>query len=132
MQWNVVAPWKIYSSRKIYGFVYGCGRATPAAAAALATAGFAYGRTTENTNHVLAYDNPLLLKSSAHMSHENFIAAFEQAKQDNDIFYFWGHSCEMQDVEAKWQAMEEKFAYIAADPNTQWIDVIDIVKPRVG
>lgn len=112
---------------EIPGFVYGSGCSTEDTAKGLADAGFLYGRTTENTLHVLDCKNPLLLKSSAHFRHDDFIARFEAAKRENGVFYFWGHSCEMQDSEPEWKKFEQRLAYISSDPETQWIDVADIV-----
>jgi len=113
--------------QKVDGFVYGCGSYTLAAANALQEAGFRYGRTTENTDDVLSYTHPLILKSSAHFRHENFLELFEQAKRGSGVFYFWGHSCEMRDEESMWAEFERRLSHIAADPETQWIDVADIM-----
>ena len=114
---------------EIPGFVYGGGHCSEEAARALADAGFVYGRTVENTDHVLQISNPLLLKSSAHFRHGDFLDRFEAAKRENGVFYFWGHSCEMQDREAEWETFEQRLAQIANDPETRWIDVVDIVRP---
>lgn len=114
---------------EIPGFVYGGGFCSEEAARALADAGFVYGRTVENTDHVLQISNPLLLKSSAHFRHGDFLDRFDAAKRENGVFYFWGHSCEMQDREAEWEMFEQRLARIANDPETRWIDVVDIVRP---
>lgn len=120
--------------QKVEGFVYGCGRYTKAAADALAAADFLYGRTTETANCVCDCGNPLLLSPSAHFLHAHFMDKFEQAGRSNGVFYFWGHSCEMQNDQSKWAALEEKLAAISATPAVQWINVADIVrkfiKPR--
>ncbi len=113
---------------EIPGFVYGCGAYTEPVAKGLADAGFLYGRTVENTDHVLDCRNPLLLKSSAHFFHDRFLDRFEAAKKENGVFYFWGHSCEMQNIEPRWEEFERRLACLAADPETQWIDVVDIVR----
>ena len=34
----------------------------------------------------------------------------------------------MQNIESEWKKFEQRLAYIAADPETQWIDVVDIVR----
>ena len=70
---------------EIPGFVYGGGFCSEEAARALADAGFVYGRTVENTDHVLQISNPLLLKSSAHFRHGDFLDRFEAAKRENGV-----------------------------------------------
>jgi len=113
--------------QKVDGFVYGCGSYTREAADALAEAGFTYGRITEHTDNVSCYEHPLLLKPSAHFLHTDFYEKFERIKQQNGIFYFWGHSCEMQNDAAMWAEFERKLALIASDPATEWINVVDII-----
>ncbi len=114
--------------QKVEGFAYGSGRYTKEAADALADAGFLYGRTTETTNCVSDCSHPLMLSSSAHFCHADFMDKFERLVRDNGVFYFWGHSCEMQNDQSKWDAFEEKLAAIAAIPTVQWINVADIVR----
>lgn len=113
---------------EVPGFVYGGGAATPEAADALRNAGFLYGRTTQTTWRVEDCRNPLLLASSAHFRHDDFMDKFEAAKRENGVFYFWGHSCEMFDRQDRWDAFEQRLAAVSGDPETEWIDVIDIVR----
>ena len=50
------------------------------------------------------------------------------AKQQNGIFYFVEHSCEMQNDESKWAEVEKQLMLLSSDTGTQWIDVADIIK----
>jgi len=113
---------------EIPGFVYGGGAFTPEAADALREAGFLYGRTTQTTLHVEQYEHPLLLAASCHFRHDDFMNRFKAAKKENGVFYFWGHSCEMFDRQDRWDAFEQRLAAVSNDPETQWIDVVDIVR----
>lgn len=112
------------------GFAWPCGLTTPTTADLLRDAGFAYGRTTQYTDNVLDYEHPLMLKSNCHYLDRQFINKFEKAKAENGIFYFWGHSYEMMDCEGMWETMERRIKYISEDPETEWIDVVDIVKMK--
>jgi len=110
------------------GFAWPCGITTPETADALRDAGFAYGRTVANTDRVEDYKHPMLLNSSCHFQDGNFYRRFREARERNGVFYFWGHSYEMIDSEGLWDQFERKLAMLSADPEVQWIDVVDIVR----
>ena len=114
--------------RECLGYAWPCGDVTPQAAKLLKDAGFLYGRTTANTDNVGVTDSPLRLDSSCHHMDRQFYTKFQEVKERNGIFYFWGHSYEMLDCDGLWNQLEQKLAMLAEDPEVQWIDVIDIVK----
>jgi len=68
----------------------------------------------------------MALCPSCHFQDPDFWDRFEAAKKTG-IFYFWGHSYETFDYDKLWEQFEFKIARITADPETEWIDVIDIV-----
>ncbi len=111
------------------GFAWPCGIATPEAADALRDAGFAYGRMVTSTEHVEAYEHPMMLKPSCHVHDGVFYRRFAEAKARNGIFYFWGHSYEMLDSAGLWEQMERKLDFLSSDPEVEWVDVIDLVRP---
>ncbi|MFA7232267.1 MAG: polysaccharide deacetylase family protein [Victivallaceae bacterium] len=111
------------------GFAWPCGRYTPSTADALRDAGFAYGRTTENTGRVTAYEHPMILHSSCHFQDNTFYDRYKQAKETDGVFYFWGHSYEMLDSPGMWEQFEYKLQYISEDSDAVWCDVIDIMPP---
>lgn len=110
------------------GMAYPCGLWDEKVADKLREKGFLYGRTVVRTDDVGAYKHPLALGTSCHFLEDNFFAKFAAAKANNGIFYFWGHSCEMQNVPEKWAEFEKRMAYISADSETKFIDVVDIVR----
>ena len=110
------------------GFAWPCGKYTPETADMLLEAGFAYGRTVENTDRVSGFKHPMILHSSCHFQDENFWLAFETAKKTDGIFYFWGHSYEMMDDSKLWADYEDKLRRLAADPEVLWIPTTDLVK----
>ena len=56
---------------------------------------------------------------------KKFAEIFEKAKPSG-VFYFWGHSYELND-EQKWQDFEEKIKRLSNDDEVEWINVVDIV-----
>lgn len=113
--------------RECLGFAWPCGKVTDETADAMRDAGFAYGRTTENREDVTRYDHPMKLHSSCHFLNPDFKKHLEKARESG-IFYFWGHSYEMKDDPRIWEQFERTIAELSADPEIEWIDVIDIVK----
>ena len=109
------------------GFAWPCGLNTPETVKLLKEAGFAYGRTTVNTDDVTACPEPLTLNSSCRFYDEKFITKYQQAKETTGVFYFWGHSYEMMDCAGLWDQLEQKIRYITEDPDAEWVDVIDLV-----
>lgn len=107
------------------GFAWPGGGYTAAACDALRNAGFAYGRTTENTDDATACADPLALRTNCHFQARNFYARYEAARPTG-VFYFWGHSYEMLDCAGLWNQLEDKFRFIADDPEAEWVDVIDL------
>lgn len=112
------------------GYAWPCGRYTPSTVEAMLEAGFEYGRTVENSDCVEQYENPMILRSSCHFQDLHFYQKYAEAKARGGLFYFWGHSYEMMDSEGMWQQLEDKIAYITNDSESQWIDVIDIVRQK--
>lgn len=110
------------------GFAWPNGAVTQSTADLLRDAGFAYGRTVQYSEKVTDYKHPMILNSSCHHSDAYFIDKFKKAKAENGVFYFWGHSYEFMDCDGMWNTFEKKIKYISEDPETEWIDVVDIVK----
>ncbi len=112
--------------RACRGFAWPCGKYTPETVRLLKAAGFAYGRTTQNTAQVIPCPEPMTLHSSCHFRNPAFRQILQAAGPDG-VFYFWGHSYEMKDDPARWQEFEDHLKFIADLPNAIWVDVIDLV-----
>ncbi|MDD3694587.1 MAG: polysaccharide deacetylase family protein [Lentisphaeria bacterium] len=111
------------------GFAWPCGRYTPETMQLLREAGFAYARSTENVAQVLPCADPMAFHSNCHFMNPQFWSIFEAARACG-VFYFWGHSYEMMEDEKLWQQYEDKLQRFAADPDIEWVNVVDLVAER--
>ena len=114
------------------GFAWPCGRTTPATVELLRENGFAYGRTTQYAADFRENTDPMALRSSCHFHASDFWDRYNAAKTAGGVFYFWGHSYEMHHYVAFWQRMEQTIRYISEDPDAEWVDVVDLVRPPAG
>lgn len=110
------------------GFAWPYGQYTPKTADLLLEAGFAYGRTTKNSDRVTGFEHPMILHSSCHFLVEDFWERFEKVKNTDGVFYFWGHSYEMMDDPQLWADYEDKLRRFAEDPEVEWISTTELVK----
>ena len=117
-----------FFQKECRGFAWPYGAYTDETVKLLNEAGFAYGRTTENTDNVTACKDPLMLASSCHFMNRLFWQKYEQAKKTTGVFYFWGHSYEMADFDPYWNNFNDMIAYISNDPEAEWVNVVDLVK----
>lgn len=114
--------------RECSGFAWPCGCCPEDAVKAIRDAGFRYGRTTLNIEgDASKFTEPLCLAANCHFLDRDFWKKFDAVKKTGGTFYFWGHSYEMLDSEGLWGQLEGKIAALSADPEVEWIDVIDIV-----
>ena len=112
--------------RECRGFAWPCGKYNDATVKMMREAGFAYGRTTQNVEHVLPCEDFMLLHSNCHFMNKDFWTIFEKAKSCG-VFYFWGHSYEMMEVPELWAEYEDKLRRLDEDPEVEWVNVIDLV-----
>ena len=110
------------------GFAWPCGVYTERTVDMLAEAGFAYGRTIENTDRVSGYKHPMILHSSCHFLNKDFWNIFERAGETDGVFYFWGHSYEMMNDENLWRNFEDNLRRLSENPEVCWVTVVDLVR----
>ncbi|MGE9289596.1 MAG: polysaccharide deacetylase family protein [Puniceicoccales bacterium] len=110
----------------IHGFVYPFGGHDPATANVVREAGHVYARTTKNTTPCFPPADPMMFHADCHFHEPEFWSRYEAAKtSDCGVFYFWGHSYEIN-TEEKWQAFDDKIARITNDPDVVWADLPDL------
>ena len=110
------------------GFAWPYGSYTEETVKLMQEAGFAYGRTTQTTEDVTAYENPMKLATSCHFMDSKFWQLYDKAKETTGVFYFWGHSYEMMDYFRYWENFEYIIQCISDDPEAEWVNVIDLVR----
>lgn len=112
--------------REQRGFAWPFGDAPDASADILREEGFAYGRTTKNAPDILVNADLMKLPVHCHFANPDFDNIWKAAKKTG-VFYFWGHSYEMKDDPVLWKRYEEQIRQISADPEAQWVNVVDLV-----
>ena len=117
---------KDFFGQKDCGFAYPFNSYNDDVKKALKDAGYLYARTGICVDGSLPLDNPLELPSHGHFMSPDFWAKYEKVREQDGIFYFWGHSYEMMDDKALWNEFESKLAKISADSKAEWIDIIDL------
>ncbi len=109
------------------GFAYPFGATTPELTAMLKQAGFRYGRLVGTVASFEQNSDPLATIPNAHFLDRDFYAKFTRAKEaGSSAFYFWGHSYETMNYEMLWQLFEDRLVWLSNDPDTEWVDVLDL------
>jgi len=108
------------------GYVYPGGNYTPEAMEDVEEAGYVYARTSKSKQSIVNLSSPFDLKPSCHWASPDFWTLYEKAKKEGGVFYFWGHSVEMGDDPKLWAWLESIFKRISEDPESEWVDVVDL------
>ena len=112
--------------RKVSGFAYPSGDYNSAIMDLVRAAGHTYARTTVNCSPSFPPVDSMAFHPDCHFLAENFWGLFEQAKADDQLFYFWGHSYELI-TEEDWNGFEDKIARLSADPAVEWEDIANLM-----
>lgn len=88
-------------------------------------AGYLYARTTENVD-LLNINKPMTLHSHCNFLSPDFWKKFEAVKAVDGDFYFWGHTFQLMGKDEGWQELDKTIGALTDDPQTEWIDVIDL------
>lgn len=110
----------------VRGFAYPFGRHDQTARAAVAAAGHSYGRTVESTDDVLGWPDRISQAASCHFRAADFWQRYEQARQREAAFYFWGHSYELVS-RSDWTDLAATYERICADDRAVWCEVSDVL-----
>ena len=106
----------------VTGFAYPFGAYDQRTMDQLRASGHVYARTVQAAEPCLPPADPMAFHPSCFHLEGDFWSRFERAKASDGLFYFWGHSYEME-TEADWQAFEAKIARLSADPAVRWVDL---------
>ncbi|HRC68189.1 MAG TPA: polysaccharide deacetylase family protein [Candidatus Competibacter denitrificans] len=106
----------------VRGFCYPFGTFNPAVKEAIRATGHLYARTVAEYDGVFPPSDPLEFGVSCRFADPAFWSRYEQAKANNGVFFFWGHSYELIN-DAMWADLEHKIAGISADPAAEWVNL---------
>ncbi len=112
--------------QKDCGMAYPCGRYNDAVKELVREAGYLYSRTVGNIDLRLNTDDPMALHTHCHFLAANFWDKYEAVKAIDGDFYFWGHTFELMNDDARWQELDSMIGRLTDDPATEWIDVRDL------
>lgn len=105
--------------RSVRGFVYPCGMFDQRVKDAVRSTGHVYARTVEEQTPCYPAADPMEFASTCHFKSEHFWTRFEQARQKDQLFFFWGHGFEIIG-EPAWQAFDQMVQRISATPGVEW------------
>lgn len=112
---------------RIRGYVYPCGGYNDAVKNIVREAGHIYARTTKYSDDPIPPADWMELPSNCHFLASDFYDKFNKAKEKDSIFYFWGHSYEMEGDEM-FDDFEKKIAHISASPSVKWEFLADVAE----
>lgn len=107
------------SGRAIKGFAYPFGEYDENTSMAVRDAGYVYARTVKNSSPSYPPANPMELHPDCHVLSPDFEHKFRRASDAGEVFWFWGHSYEIESPEL-WQDFENKIKMISENPSAEW------------
>jgi peptidoglycan/xylan/chitin deacetylase (PgdA/CDA1 family) len=111
--------------RPVRGFVYPFNASSDEVRGAVRAAGYLWARGDGLQADVYPPADPLDFHPSCHVLDRDFWRIYEERKAAKGLFFFWGHSCEL-DGGDRWEAFAGTLSRIAADPGTEWCSVADL------
>jgi peptidoglycan/xylan/chitin deacetylase (PgdA/CDA1 family) len=128
LDWEVRASRDILQGifrKPVLGLCYPFNAYNERVKAALRSAGYLWARGGQNDESIFPPRDPFEFNFSCHFLSFDFWPRFNDAKERNAVFSFWGHSCEMTN-EAMWQDFEVMIEKISSDANTEWSFINDL------
>jgi len=103
----------------VTGFAYPGGSYNEAAEMLVRSAGHVYARTTRMVDQVFPPENSMAFHPNCDFKDPLFWEKYARAKQQDDLFYFMGHSYQII-TESDWQAFEAQITRLSDDGVT-WV-----------
>jgi peptidoglycan-N-acetylglucosamine deacetylase len=91
----------------------------------LRAAGYKWARGNRHVENAFPPIDPLEFHPCCHFLDRNFRDKYDRQKQSGNVFFFWGHSCELMD-EAMWENLERMINGISSAPDAEWGCVGDL------
>ena len=127
--------WEISESKKILesifnkavaGFCYPFNSYNNTVKDMIRSAGYLWARGGAEAENAFPPPDPFEFNFNSHFLSESFWKKFYHSRDQNSIFSFWGHSCELV-TEEMWRIFEETIERITDEPNVAWSNVSDVV-----
>jgi len=112
-------------SRPIRGFCYPFNAYNDSVLAAVRSAGYLWARGGQEGEAVYPPVDPLAFHPSCHFLDPEFWRKYGRAKEREDVFFFWGHSYELNS-ESLWDDFEQRIETIRSDGAVEWSFVNDL------
>jgi peptidoglycan/xylan/chitin deacetylase (PgdA/CDA1 family) len=128
LDWEVRASREILQSifkEPVLGFCYPFNAYNDFVKASVRSAGYIWARGGRNGENVFPPYDPLEFNFSCHFLSPDFWRRFNDARNSDSVFSFWGHSYEIIN-EIMWKDFEAMIEKISSDPKTQWSFIADL------
>jgi peptidoglycan/xylan/chitin deacetylase (PgdA/CDA1 family) len=113
-------------NRAVSGFCYPFNAYNNIIKEEVRSAGYVWARGGADTGNIISLDDLFDLRPSCHFLSENFLKIFHQARDQNGIFFFWGHSYELM-TENMWNKFRKTIEMMATDPEIEWCNISELI-----
>lgn len=116
-------------NQKVEGFAYPMGTFNDMVGEVLKESGIKYGRTTVQTLDFLLPQNPIFWNPTCHFKYdgiEELAQKFLEIKDENAVFYIWGHSYELLNDE-EWAAFEKLCEMLGGREDVAYLTNIEVI-----
>jgi peptidoglycan/xylan/chitin deacetylase (PgdA/CDA1 family) len=111
---------------EVRGFAYPFGQYSDPVKEVVRECGHTYARTVKNVDKPFPPDDPMELHSHCHFLSPDLMSKFEKVRNEDGIFYFWGHSYELCSEEM-WSDFENKTKTMSETPGVEWKFIADLI-----
>lgn len=119
-----IYPQNIFQ-KPVLGFCYFFNAYNDLVKDAVRSAGYKWARGNRHREYVFPPVDPLVFKPCCHFLDQDFWGKYEQQKERDSVFFFWGHGYELID-EAMQETIERKIDRISSEPEVEWSFVADL------
>lgn len=126
--------WEIKASRDlleeifrkpILGFCYPFNAYNNEVIRSVRCAGYRWARGGQSEERIYPPTDPFRFNPHCHFLDPEFRQKYDRAKENEEVFFFWGHSYELTS-ETMWEDFEKRIDGISSDMATEWAFVNDL------
>lgn len=108
--------------RPVGGFCYPFDAWNDAVRHAVRAAGYRFARGNALGRADFPPADPFTFHPQCHFLSNHFWTLYEEARRDDAVFFFWGHSYELVD-EMMWLTLEGMYERISSDLDATWVSI---------